>query len=121
MTSAEVSHRLLFVWRDIDAVLAPVLGRRGVDALFSRSLHLTQRIHSWLVHSGSEDASPDLPALGAALERQNAPEAIAAAIHILDTFHSLLASLVGHSLTERLLRSVWTHASSPPHGQDSSQ
>ena len=39
---------------------------------------------------------------------------------LLQTFYELLASLVGPSLTERLLRSVWAHSSSGPPAQDTS-
>jgi hypothetical protein len=35
-------------------------------------------------------------------------------------FHDLLASLVGASLTDRLLRSVWTHSSAVSPVQDTS-
>ena len=38
----------------------------------------------------------------------------------LQTFHELLATLVGPSLTERLLRSVWADSSSGPPAQDTS-
>ena len=44
--------------------------------------------------------------------------AAAAGGALLQTFHKLLTTLVGSSLTERLLRSVWTNHFDAPSAQD---
>jgi len=39
---------------------------------------------------------------------------------LFQSFHALLTSLVGASLTDRLLHSVWVHSSSTSPAQDTS-
>jgi hypothetical protein len=50
--------------------------------------------------------------------QQAAAEAAAGGNALFLTFHELLSSLVGASLTDRLLRSVWTHSSPDSPVQD---
>lgn len=91
----------------------PIIGQRGVAALYHRSLKLTARSHPWLaVVPAGPLADADLAALKAAFTRQSAEAAVAGGDVLFETFRELLASLVGDPLTERLLRSVWT----PPQG-----
>ena len=110
--AARIAEVVVSTWQDIDAALGPVIGKGGVAALYGRSLYLSASSHPWLggLHAG--DGSPmDLAALQSILAQQDAAAATAAGLAVLQTFHGLLASLVGPSLTERLLRSVWTRFS----------
>ncbi len=94
--------------QDLDAALTPVIGPRGVAALFHRSLHLAGRSQPLLV--GIQTAGPttmDLAALRRQLAGQSPTDAAAAGALLLHSFHELLGTLIGASLTERLLRSVW--------------
>ncbi|MDO9286713.1 MAG: hypothetical protein Q7U26_17620 [Aquabacterium sp.] len=86
---------------EIDAALTPIIGPRGVMALWQRSLHLTAAAHPWL-------AALDLLLLAKAVGQRDAGDAAAAVNALLRAFHELLASLIGESLTERLLRTVWS-------------
>ena len=52
--------------------------------------------------------------------QQAAAEAAAGGTALFQSFHELLASLVGASLTDRLLRSVWAHSSGASPAQDTS-
>lgn len=52
--------------------------------------------------------------------QQSSADAASAGSVLLQTFYDLLASLVGLSLTERLLRSVWANSSRGPPAQDTS-
>lgn len=111
----EVADAVLALWGAIGRALDPIIGQRGVAALYHRSLKLTARSHPWLavVPAGPlADADADLAALKAAFTRQSAEAAVAGGDALFETFRELLASLVGDPLTERLLRSVWT----PPQG-----
>jgi len=103
----------------IDASLSPIIGARGVVALYQRSVYLTARTHAMpaAVHDDDEQAL-DLVPLRQALAGQSPDDAVAAGDALLRTFHELLASLIGLSLTERLLRSVWTDSSSASSAQD---
>lgn len=107
------------MWRGVDAALAPIIGRRGVSALFHRSLNLAAQRHAWLAEvSANTQESPDLAGLGSALARQTRRDAAAAASALFEAFHGLLASLIGPSLTGRLLRTSWVHFSTEPPVQD---
>ena len=118
-SAAQVAAAAVATWQEIDAALAPIVGPRGVAALYRRSLHLTSAAHPWLAgaSAGLHDAI-DLAALDVVLARQDSASAAAGGDALLQTFHDLLATLVGASLTERLLRSVWANTSSGSPAQD---
>ena len=108
------------VLRDIEKVLTPILGTRGVAALYQRSLHVTRASHAWLADP-AEAAQPtlDLQALETTFARQRGDHA-AAANALLQSFHELLTSLIGRPLTERLLAPVWERAPDGTDSQDTS-
>ena len=107
-TAAQVADSTVAVWRDVYAALTSVIGVRGVDALYRRSLFLQRAAYPWLADaSGSPDTATDLAALKAALAQQDSAVAAAAGGDTLQTFHELLTTLVGAALTVRLLRTVW--------------
>ena len=105
----QVAQAVDAVWQEIDQVLSPVIGIGGVMALFQRSVHVTAARHPWLQTDRGQGrlASLDPAALTALLARQDAAEALACGNTLLRTLHALLTSLIGASLTERLLRPVW--------------
>jgi hypothetical protein len=95
------------VWNDIDAALAPIIGHRGVAALFHRTLHLVRHDYPWLTASQASLADPiDFAALQPTLLRQSGADVVAANGALLEKFLEQLASLIGESLTERLLHAV---------------
>jgi len=107
------------IWLEIDHALHPVFGHRGVAALYSRSLSLAASTYPWL-KPGYKSAlfAIDPGALKAVLAKQTPAEATAAGSALFQSFHDLLASLVGDSLTDRLLRSVWDLPLGPSPAQD---
>lgn len=118
--SGHVAETMVSAWQDIDAVLSPIIGQRGVAMLYKRTLHITGRAHPWLKDMDEDSqAAMDLAALEAFFVQQSSAEAAAAGGVLLQTFHGLLSSLIGPSLTERLLRPVWDTFSSGPPAQDS--
>jgi hypothetical protein len=108
ISSEEVAALVETIFRRIDQALAPIVGPRGMVALVKRSLHLSRPLHPWLP-AGDQgvDAKMDLAALSAALATRPAMDAAAAGTHLLQNFRALLTTLIGESLTERLLRPVW--------------
>ena len=101
------------VWEAVHAALAPVIGHAGVAALYKRTLHLTRPVHPWLGPAYESTAKPgDYSALRAVLAQQDSAVAGAAHDAMLQTLHQLLGTLIGPSLTARLLQAVWplTHA-----------
>ena len=106
--AARIADTIAAAWHQIDAVLDPIIGRRGVAALYHRSLHLTSPAHPWLAGTNAEvQSSVDLAPLESALARQSSMDAAAGGGAVLQAFHELLVTLIGPSLTEQLLGSVW--------------
>jgi hypothetical protein len=116
--SAQIAATLATAWREVDSALNPVIGQRGVAALFDRSLHLSARRHPWLLagHDGTL-AQLDPTALQATAAAQDAAAAAAGAVALCTAFHGLLASLVGPTLTDRMLQGIWQ----PPRGDTPAQ
>lgn len=117
--AAQLADRIASTWRAIDSALNPIVGARGVAALYQRSLRICSADHPCLRGLPTVDpAAMDLTALTTALAQQPVADVAVAGTAHLHSFHMLLTSLVGPSLTERLLRSVWTSPSSQPPAQD---
>lgn len=109
-TAEQIAAALAAVWLELDAVMSPIIGPRGVAALGQRSLHLVRATYPWLALAAGQPGEPaklDPALLLPQLAQRNRDEAAAACSHFLDTFHELLSRLIGASLTERLLRTVW--------------
>jgi hypothetical protein len=118
-SSKDVAEAVAAAFRGIDQALMPIIGPRGVAALYTRSVHLARQAHVWFPHSAEgAPTTMDLAALTAALAQQTADDAAAAGVRLLQTFHGLLSSLIGASLTERLLRPVWATFLSGPSAQE---
>lgn len=118
-SAAQIADACIETWREIDAALAPIVGRGGVVALYKRSLYLTAPAYPCL--SGTaESVQPTLDALAlrAALSNQPQAEAAEAGAAVLQAFHELLTQLIGAPLTERLLRTVWARFLSGETAQD---
>jgi len=106
--AAQIAVAMAAIWREISAALTPIIGNRGAAALYQRSVHLSTALHPWLsVLMNSNAATLDASELEPLLAQQTRAEAMVGGSDLLQTFQQLLASLIGASLTERLLRSVW--------------
>ena len=109
--ASAIAEAALDTWRCVADRLEPVIGRRGVDALFNRSLHVTCRTYPWLSIAGLEgNGAAQLAGLRLRLAAREPAAAEEASYVLLMTFTVLLANLIGDSLTKRLLAPVW----SPP-------
>jgi len=100
--AVQIAEAMSVILLQIDAALAPVIGARGVAALYRRSAHLACPAHGWL--SGARE---DPTALVQVLAKRSDAEAEAGADAFLRSFHELLVTLIGSALTERLLYAVW--------------
>ena len=119
--ASQIADAVVQTWKRIDAALAPIIGKGSVAVLYLRSLHLIEPAHPWLAEMHpAVPTAVDLAALKSMLALQDSETAAAAGGALLQTFYELLASLVGPSLTERLLRSVWENPLSGPTAQDTS-
>jgi len=118
---AQIAAAVLAIWHDIDDALTPIVGPLGVVALYRRTVHLAAAQHPWLAGRDEGVLTDTDPAvLKSVLAQRSSTEAAAGGSAFLNTFHELLASLIGPSLTARLLRSVWEPPSSGSAAQDTS-
>lgn len=105
--AAELAAESVARWRQIDVALTPIIGRRGIVAIYKQALNLTHADFPWLGTVSEDDNSFDnfVPLL-AALEQQTSAVIVAANLALHRAFNNLLVSLIGESLSERLLASI---------------
>lgn len=108
--SAEViAATVITAFVAIEASLTPIIGAGGVVAMYHRSLLRVGSSRPWL--SGGDSTRTrtqiDVAGLRSSLAERAVADAADAGGALLQTFCDLLASLIGASLTERLLRDVW--------------
>ncbi|MEO7055810.1 MAG: hypothetical protein ABI281_00055 [Caldimonas sp.] len=102
--AAAVADAAVARWQAVGQVLVPIIGRGGVDALHKRTLHLGSAARPWLAATVMAGADAgDHATLREALAAQSPADAEAAQDALLQHFRDLLASLIGASLSERLL------------------
>ena len=119
--ATQIAAAVLAIWEEIDDALTPIVGPQGLVALYRRSVHLAAAQHPWL--AGRDEGlltDTDPAVLKSVLAQRSSAEAAAGGSAFLNTFHELLASLIGPSLTTRLLRSVWEPPSSGTAAEDTS-
>lgn len=103
--AAHIATSAAATWQAIDTALSPIIGPRGVAALYKRSLYLTRAGHSCLAAVYDGDLAPGRYAgLQEALALQSPAVALAAHGALLKTFEDLLGNLIGPSLTDQLIR-----------------
>ncbi len=107
-SAAQIATAVIAIWEEVDDALTPFVGPLGLVALYRRTVHLAAVQHPWLTGRDAGVLTDTDPALlKSVLAQRSGAEAAAAGNAFLNTFHELLASLIGPSLTARLLRSVW--------------
>ena len=112
--AGRLADEIIAMLREIDIALCPVIGRRGFDALQARCLYLASSSHAWLnvglkARLKADEAGPnplDLATLRSILSRQSPDLCTAGGVALLTTFGELLTSLIGRSLTDRLLSGI---------------
>ncbi len=118
--AAQVAESIAAALQQIDAVLTPIIGQRGAAAVYMRCLHLSVATRPWLLPAIPEgiQSAIDPAALKSVLAQQSRADAADGGRAVLQTFHDILVSLIGTSLTDRLLRTVWEDSLSGPPAQD---
>jgi hypothetical protein len=103
-----IAEATFIIWNLVEGKLAPVIGMKGVDVLFRRSMHLTTFSFPWLasaeVHTDNASLFASIKARLASGETDASTEAGCTFLLILT---ELLTTLIGESLTWRLLGTVW--------------
>lgn len=106
--SGAVAEAAVSTWHQLTVRLTPVIGVRGVDALFRRSLYLVSKDYPWLAIVGNEGGSTSLLAsLQRSLAAQEVEIAKEVGASLLLVFTELLTAMIGISVSERLLGPVW--------------
>lgn len=105
-------------WQSIVDALTPVLGQRGVAALYRRTLNVAARTHPCLLDAHEEGEPIGFAPLRAVLLAQPDNQAAMATDASIQTFHELLNSLIGIPLTQKLLGNLWSSTFSGSPVQD---
>lgn len=111
-----VAPAIVTMFEDMNAALVPIIGTRGVAALYRRSLLLCAAQYPSLAQPyESLVVAMDLAHFTALLSVQNPIDAMRFSERLLKTTYELLATLIGPALCARILYGVWeNHLSAPP-------
>lgn len=104
---AEVSIRL---WQQLAVALNQIIGERGVESLYARSLHQSQKQFAWLTlqaPQAQETMSTAMSTLRGDLQGQPVLQACSASTAMLTHFITTLVLLIGELLTNSILRQAW--------------
>ena len=109
-TVVEIAAVMAALCQEVNAALSPIIGERGVAALHQSSHDFCASSRAWrLSHPDalSASVSPGIELLVALQAQRDPGGALNVGEAYLETFYNLLVSLIGPSLTERLLITVW--------------
>jgi len=117
----KVAQAIISTLQNMGAALTSIIGPQGVTALYRRSLHLCASNHPRLAGTyDSVQTSMDLTALSSVLAEQSEADALFFGEVLLTTYYELLTTLIGPSLTVRLLSGVWEPSLSDTPSQENS-
>jgi hypothetical protein len=94
-------------WTGVFDALTPIIGLGGIAALYQRSILLKIPEYPWLATAIDPATSGTFASLHLAYSQQQHSEAAAANRALLQALVQLLDNLIGSSLTQRLLKSIW--------------
>jgi hypothetical protein len=94
------------LWQRLSTELSPIIGDRGFQTLYTRSVHLLRAQHPWL----EEGSDPDFEHLRTRLGQQDAALAGAASTALLTLFTDTLIVLIGEPLTSAIMHAAWNDA-----------
>ncbi|WP_277758038.1 hypothetical protein [Pseudomonas sp. A34-9] len=119
--SARIAQAIVSTLQAMDAALTPIIGQQGVAALYRRSLHLCASRHPRVARLAERvQVLPDLKALNSELVTESEADVLFFGEVMLITFYELLTTLIGPSLTARLLHNVWKPSLSDTSAQENS-
>jgi hypothetical protein len=94
------------LWRRLCTELSAIIGDRGFQTLYARSIHLLRPQYPWL----EEGSDPAFEQLRTSLGQQEAALAGAASTALLNLFTDTLIVLIGEPLTTAILHAAWDDA-----------
>lgn len=104
-----VADAAISLWKQLAARVISIVGEGGFNALYARSVHLSQSTFPWLAADAAKPPLTDhqFEELKISLEEKTPAQASEANSLLLITFTGILASLIGEQLTSSILRSAW--------------
>lgn len=107
--SRAIAARALWSWEQMVVHVQPLIGEAGFLALYARTVHLAiPRISGLTPVQQTATVGAVFAQLKADIEAFTPVEATQASNMLLNTFTDLLSTMIGESLTSRILRSAWT-------------
>lgn len=117
--SGAIAARTLWSWERVAFQLTPLIGEAGFRSLYARAVHLVIPNCPRLTPARqSQPLEALLQKLKQDLEILDSAEAVRTSNLLLATFTELLSTLIGESLTSRVLHSAWTDESGNIIGKD---
>jgi hypothetical protein len=117
--SRAIAARALWSWEQMNLHLQPLIGEAGFLALYARTVHLTApRVPRLTPVQQTASIGAVFAQLKVDLEALSATEAAQASNMLLNTFTDLLSTMIGESLTSRILRSAWTASQGDANAQE---
>ena len=107
---AEVS---ICLWQQLATALNQIIGERGVESMYARSLYQGQKQFDWLTLQGPygpQALEAAMTMLRSDLLGQPVAQACAASTAMLTHFITTLILLIGELLTNSILRQAWGDA-----------
>ncbi len=96
----------LRLWESLASTLRTIIGERGFDSLYARSLHRAGADYPWLAPQAQAGGTA-FQLLTLQLKGQPPAEAEAASAALLNIFIDTLIILIGELLTDSILRKAW--------------
>ena len=103
-TQADIS---VLLWESLATELRVIIGERGFESLYARSLHRACAQFPWLAPHPPQAAGDAFRLLATRLNAREPAEAQAASAAFLNVFTDTLILLIGELLTNGLLRKAW--------------
>jgi hypothetical protein len=95
------------LWHSLAAELSVIIGDRGFESLYARSLHRAGTAYPWLEPHPAQASEHAFELLAARLHGRAPAEAHAASAALLIIFIDTLILLIGDLLTNTILRTAW--------------
>jgi len=97
----------IWLWKRLATELSLIIGKRGFESLYARSLSRASAPYPWLQAPAAQEGGNAFERLGANLMTREAADAHAASAALLCTFTDILIVLIGELLTISILRKAW--------------
>lgn len=111
----EMADRIINLFSSAESVFKPIIGLRGLAALYDANLKRFSSNYPWLCAAIEHPCvTLNLQLLRSVLLDNNHQTLMQAGAALITNFYLIIAGLIGSSLTEQLLRPVWAPTTVKP-------